>query len=279
MSYHNGGGVSPSIQMHTKLPIELFEGIICHITSAPDLYKLLLVSRALHDEAERFLYRDISVNELRYLALADTLRIPRIARLVYRLEVVPSSHYRRSVDITCLTSLHINLPHLISLKHFILQGTLSFDKGDKHTYLLENVSNSLESLIFDSIDQEHVPLLEKQTRLTQLIMHQPGTKWNFSAFPNLVVAGCPAELFNKCLPYLNSSQSKIRRLRCTQSMPEKDAPPFHSIRVLDLFLFNNDLHVLAKIVCKFPNLEYLKCTVEPDDFLVSGYALRPFLND
>ena len=97
-------------------------------------------------------------------------------------------------------------------------------------------------------------------------MHNGNTTWDSTKFPHLRILGCPGDLTASCL---GNSNSHVSRLRWTQGVPDDRWSPFDGIRSLDLFLFTIDIQVFSRIICKFPSLEYLKCTVQPDRFLVS----------
>ena len=255
--------------MQPKLPSELYEGILCHLTSTTDLYNLLFVSRFTAHEAERLLYRAISLHDSNVVeTFAKCICGSPGADLVRRLEIRTNDQV---YDESCLRALRAALRHLKYLKQFTFDGSLTcntYDETPTTIFVLEDATTSLESLVFGSIDSEHIHLLNKQTQLKELVMENGGALWDTKAFPLVTIAGCPGQLVEKCLD--TSGVSKISRFRLTHGVPFSHSSPFTHIRSIDVCLFTVDADVFSRIVCKFPSLEYLRCTIKPYGFMVSG---------
>ena len=251
--------------MQTRLPSELYEEILCHITSTSDLYNLRFVSRFVGHEAERSLYRNISIEESKVnQTFAEQFKDTRRASLVRHLDITSESQH---CSTECLQSLRTILPYLIFLKHFTIEGSLSASAPGETFCLLEVIKKPLHTLAFEYVLTDHLPLVERQTHLRELIMHAGKVAWHPTKFPNLLVAGCPGESAFNCLA---GADPRVSRLRWTQGVPNDQWPPFLNIRSMDLFLFTIDTQVFERIVRKFPCLEYLKCTIKPTGFLVSS---------
>ena len=260
--------------MKPTLPVELYKEILCHLTSTSDLYNLLFVSRSLQYEAERLIFRTVSLDPTdmtRFERFKKRVESPRCANLVIRLDISNKDRAYYAWNDECIQALHAALRHLICLKHFSFGGNISFsseheDQAD--IFLLEHATTSLESLAFDRIEPEHVHLLNKQIQLKELFVTSGQYPWTISAFPMLTIVGCQAQLAKE---WLNDPTHvpKISRFRLTQGTLPTGSPLFTSVRAMDVCLFTVDVEIFSRIVCKFPNLEYLKCTVQPRAFMVN----------
>lgn len=191
----------PDTPQSLKLPVELLLLILKEVDSLATLVRASRVCRTFQNEAERLLYREVTVHRVPHVrSLHWTLtKAPRRTSLVHNFHIVDDGGMSMVSDLLNAILLKLN-----NLKHLVLDLTSCFDRPKLNCIMLRTLRDCafrLESYSgYMGSDRALIGFLERQPGIESLstqdaVLDLPDWRFSQDVLPRLKVLQTDCEFF------------------------------------------------------------------------------------